>query len=393
MIIDCGLQEGWPTPNLPKLSNNETSINLTTDDESFVINLFYIGLGLGGLAPILMMDTIGRKLSLLIAGIPKIMSWILIGIATNNYHIYIGRLLAGISCGISYSILPMYIGEISMEKTRGKLGTLFALSINFGVLLMLTIGLFISRFTMSMFALVTPLIFIMTFVWLPESPVYLIRKNNNDNAIKAIKWSYGKDNIDDEMDEIKKIVTCENETMNNGLFLSLKNSIRTNSTKRSFFIMFILCALLGLTGGASIFSYQVKIFDRAGLDIGTNFSIILTGFSIVIGGTACVTIVKYAGKRKILLIATPIAGLAMLLLSIFFTLLENNINVGYFNWLPTFCIVIFAIIYGIAFNSVPYAYLGEIFTFEVKVIAGIFSSIYYSISNVATVKMFQVFFN
>ena len=84
----------------------------------------YVGVGLGSIVPFLLMDRIGRKGTLLFATIPKIASWILIGLAATIGQLYIGRLMAGVGCGITYSVMPMYLGEVSSKKTRGPLGSI-----------------------------------------------------------------------------------------------------------------------------------------------------------------------------------------------------------------------------------------------------------------------------
>lgn len=32
--------------------------------------------------------------------------------------------MAGVGCGITYSVMPMYLGEVSSKKTRGPLGSI-----------------------------------------------------------------------------------------------------------------------------------------------------------------------------------------------------------------------------------------------------------------------------
>lgn len=102
-------------------------MKVSNDQIVWVVNLMYVGVGLGSIVPFLLMDRIGRKGTLLFATIPKIASWILIGLAATIEQLYIGRLMAGVGCGITYSVMPMYLGEVSSKKTRGPLG-----SIDFG---------------------------------------------------------------------------------------------------------------------------------------------------------------------------------------------------------------------------------------------------------------------
>lgn len=99
---------------------------MTSDEIVWIINLMYVGVGIGSLVPFILMDNIGRKGTLLVTTIPKIASWIFIGFSTSVPLIYVGRILAGIGCGITYAVMPMYLGEISSKRTRGPLGTISA---------------------------------------------------------------------------------------------------------------------------------------------------------------------------------------------------------------------------------------------------------------------------
>lgn len=99
-------------------------MKVSNDQIVWVVNLMYVGVGLGSIVPFLLMDRIGRKGTLLFAAIPKIASWILIGLAATIEQLYIGRLMAGVGCGITYSVMPMYLGEVSSKKTRGPLGSI-----------------------------------------------------------------------------------------------------------------------------------------------------------------------------------------------------------------------------------------------------------------------------
>ena len=164
LIIDSGLHEGWSTPILPKFEQDDP-LRVSTDKVVWVVNLLYVGVGLGSIVPYLLMDRIGRKGTLLFATIPKISSWILIGLAATLPQLYIGRILAGIGCGITYAVMPMYLGEVSSKRSRGPLGTLMAVLLNIGMMMAYAIGLWVTRFTMSMIAVWVPIIFLLTFIY------------------------------------------------------------------------------------------------------------------------------------------------------------------------------------------------------------------------------------
>lgn len=122
MIIDCGFHEGWCTPTISKF-NGEDPLSATSDEIAWMVNLMYVGVGVGSLIPFMLMNTIGRKGTLLVTTMPKIASWLFIGLSTSAHYIFVGRVLAGIGCGVTYAVMPMYLGEISSKRTRGPLGT------------------------------------------------------------------------------------------------------------------------------------------------------------------------------------------------------------------------------------------------------------------------------
>lgn len=104
---------------------------ISNEEMVWVVNLLYVGIGLGSIVPFLLMDRIGRKGTLLIATIPKTASWILVGMAATIPQLYVGRILAGVGCGIAYAVMPMYLGEVSSKRTRGPLGTFAFCGISF----------------------------------------------------------------------------------------------------------------------------------------------------------------------------------------------------------------------------------------------------------------------
>nr|KAF7404091.1 hypothetical protein H0235_014785 [Vespula pensylvanica] len=390
LIIDSGLQEGWSTPIIPKFTSQEDPLRVNSDQIAWIVNLMYVGVGLGSTMPFFLMNRIGRKKTLLLAAVPKIISWVLIGTATDQATIFCGRILAGIGCGISYSVLPIYFGEISSKRTRGLLGTMMAVNLNVGVLLICSIGLWISRFTMAMIAVCVPILFLVTFAWLPESSVFLTRRNELSLAEKTLRWALGKDNIDEELEEIQRTLTMEDSSKKLNFLETVKETYKNKENGRAFGIVLILYSALTLTGGAPILAYQSDIFEKANFEVSTNLSIIVTGCTIVVAGIACVLLVRLTGKRTLLFVSAPTCLFSLITLAIFFTLLSAGYDVSKFNWIPSVFIMIYVLGYGLALNPMPLAYLGEIFPFEMKRAAAIFTSLYYAGTTTVVIKYYQV---
>ncbi|XP_051162550.1 facilitated trehalose transporter Tret1-like [Leptopilina boulardi] len=388
LIMDSGFHEGWSTPLLPKLKEDK-SLSIEDHETGWIINFLYLGVGLGSLLPFLLMDTIGRKGTLLAASIPKVCSWILLGLATNVTTIYIGRMLAGIGCGVTYSVAPIYLGEITSKQTRGLLSTLMAVLINIGMLIIYALGLNFSRFTSSMIAISVPIIFLLCFIWLPETAVYLTRKNRLTSAERTLQWALNRKNVDEELEEIKRIVSSESDG-NNSFLESLKDVYRKNECRRAFGIVIILLSALTLSGAAPILAYQSETFSKAGYEFSVDIIIVISGCTLVAAGCICVATVKIAGKRLLLLISAPIAAISLATVAIFFTLEIKGFDVSHIKWIPIVGVVVYVISYGLALNPIPIAYIGEIFPNDVKVPAAIFCALYYAAASVIVVEFYQI---
>lgn len=266
-----------------------------------------------------------------------------------------------------------------------------AVLLNTGMMLAYAIGLWTSRFAMSMISLSLPAAFLAIFLWLPESSVFLTRKNKLTSAERTLKWALGKEDVIEELEEIKRIVaTEEKNSERRGMARSVQELFARRENHRAFRIAIILLSALTLTGAAPLLAYQSFIFVEAGFEVSTNVSIVMTGCAIVVAGSVCVSVVRLTGKRLLLLISTPICVLSLATIAIFFGLLSAGHDVSMLRWMPTVFLVIYVLGYGLALNPIPLAYIGEIFHVDVKPPAAIFSSLYYAVTTILVVKFYQV---
>lgn len=391
LIVDSGFHEGWSTPMLPKLDGEDPYVKVNPEEGAWIVNLMYVGVAVGSIAPLFLMDKIGRKWTMIVAAFPKLISWALLALGQSVEALYLGRFLAGIGCGISYSVTPMYIGEITSKRTRGPLSAMMAVLINIGMLSIYAIGLWCTRPTTAYIAVTVLVVFLLTFIWLPESSVYLTKKNRLASAERTLKWSLAKDNVDEELEEIKRIVAVEEcSKATHSFWGSMSDMLFSRHSRRAFGIGLILLSALTFTGAAPILAYQSFIFEEAGVDVPVNICIVVTGLSIVLSGAVCVAIVRCTGKRTLLLISAPLCVISLTVLATFFTLLSYNVDMGAYKWIPTVFSVTYVVSYGLALNPIPLAYIGEIFPFEAKVPAAIFSSLYYALATTTAVKIYQV---
>uniref|UniRef100_A0A8D0BSY9 Major facilitator superfamily (MFS) profile domain-containing protein n=1 Tax=Salvator merianae TaxID=96440 RepID=A0A8D0BSY9_SALMN len=102
------------------------------------VSFFLFGGILGSLLVGPFVDNCGRKGTLLINSVFALISAVLMG-CSKALHCYeliiISRLLIGISAGISFCAVPMYLTEIAPENLRGSIGIVAHLFIIFGTLM------------------------------------------------------------------------------------------------------------------------------------------------------------------------------------------------------------------------------------------------------------------
>jgi MFS family permease len=134
------------------------------------------------------MNKFGRKNTMLGLVVPLIIGWSLLAWAQNFTMLLCGRFVLGLGGGAFYITSPQYSSEIAQKEIRGILGSFLQLLISFGVLFVYIIGSLTSVYWTNIICGICPLIFAVIFFFMPESPVYLIMKNREQEAKNALKW-------------------------------------------------------------------------------------------------------------------------------------------------------------------------------------------------------------
>lgn len=146
--------------------------------------------------------------------------WLSIIVGTTIEHLFIGRILAGLSAGGVFVLIPLYVAEISEDKIRGSLGSFFIFSINFGTLLTFIAGNYLDYKTVAYTMIALPILFLVVFMFLPETPQFLIKCGREKDAEKSLRFLRGckssseaPENVKNELQELFKKIS-ENSNQN-----------------------------------------------------------------------------------------------------------------------------------------------------------------------------------
>lgn len=188
----AGVITGWSSPVLAQLQSEDTPIPTTSDEGSWIATAMPLASMLSNSLAALSIHYIGRKWTIALTVPPFILSWIIIALASTTTELIIARAISGIGMAFTYTSIPVYLGEISPDNIRGATVLCMTAMSNVGILRIYWIGNFPELWRSSL-ASAIPVLLVLVFIWwLPESPYYLISKNQRDQAEKELKIKENK---------------------------------------------------------------------------------------------------------------------------------------------------------------------------------------------------------
>nr|XP_033333580.1 facilitated trehalose transporter Tret1-like isoform X2 [Megalopta genalis] len=405
-MVAVGTVYGWTTTSLSRLTSDDADVpmKLTDDECSWLVSLTVIGSMIGPFAGAYLADRFGRKRCLMFSSVFFIVGWIIVLFAKTVVALYIARVLLGVGVGISYTANPMYISEVSDVNIRGALGTLTAVNVFTGSLLTCSIGPWVSYRVLAAVLLLIPILFVACFAWFPETPHFLVTKGCRTEASRSLAFFKGIRDVNEANRELYLIVRVPSETHKSRTSVSSTQSIqaikhtwitrlkimRLPNNMKALYIILGLVAAQQLSGNFSTMQYLQVLFDKAAVGIDSNVATILVlAVGLVSGGFATAT-VEGAGRRPLLMISclgsfVTLGGLA------FYLMLEaRGADVSSVNFLSVVDVIAFQIAYQIGLGTLTNALVGELFSSDVKGVAGAIVTVFDGILGFTVSKLYQV---
>ncbi|KAI8879159.1 general substrate transporter [Backusella circina FSU 941] len=336
--------------------------------QGLVVAIFELGAFFTSSPTSWFMDHIGRRLTILIGAAIFIVGGAIQTGSISIPMILVGRLIAGFGIGFLSTVLPVYTSELSQTHNRGRV-TVLGMSIN---MLGYTASEFIDygfSFVQSEWSFRGPLLLQCIFAlilaigtfFLPESPRYLVSKQENERAIKILSDMQGKEkddpNVVDEFQSIKETLELEAK-----LGQPTWKEMFTIYRKRS--LIAIAVQALGQMSGINIVTYYAPKMYEAVLGPGRQ-TILFAGFTALvyfIGALIAAVLVDRVGRRPLFMSGSVFMTVWLVLMAVF-----NKISLGLTS---AILVIIFTMIYvgtfGITWACVDWLYPAEIFPFRTR---------------------------
>ncbi|XP_068902293.1 facilitated trehalose transporter Tret1-like [Tenebrio molitor] len=360
----------WTSPVLAKLYSNDSAVNpfdqpITEDEDSWIGSLINIGAMIGPFPYGFLADKYGRKIGLLAVSVPYIVSYLTLAFSKTVYLYYFARLLGGIAIGGGYTLLPMYVAEIAADSNRGMLSASLNVFWTLGNLIPYAIGPYTSIVCFNaILACIPGVFFVLFFTIAPESPYYLVEKNDIIGAEKSLMKlrSRNKKVVENDIASIDLELKL-NETK--GSFLDL---FRSRVYMKGLVISLVLVMAQQLSGINAVLFYTEEIFSASGAqETSPEMSSIITGLVVFLSSFATPFLSDRLGRRLLMLISLMGVFLSLMALSVFFYLRSStDVDVTGISWLPLLSLIMFFVMYNFGIGPLPWTVSSELFPVSVK---------------------------
>ncbi|XP_029909116.1 proton myo-inositol cotransporter-like isoform X2 [Myripristis murdjan] len=270
---------------------------------------------------------LGRRVCILVASFIFTVGGILLSVAPDKLALLLGRIIIGLGIGIASMTVPVYIAEVSPSHMRGQLVTINNLFITGGQFVASVVDGAFSyvqhngwRYMLGLSVIPSVLQFV-GFLFLPESPRWLLQKGKSQEARRVLTQIRGGLNVDDEYDTIRTSIEEEEKEAGKGGVI-ICQILSHPPTRRALIVGCGLQMFQQLSGVNTVMYYSATILQMAGVrddkqaiwlastSAGVNFLFTLVG----------VWLVDRVGRRKLTLGSMLGTVLSLVLLAVGFLL-------------------------------------------------------------------------
>ncbi|KAF5308003.1 hypothetical protein FQR65_LT06571 [Abscondita terminalis] len=347
--LSDGMHYAWTSPALPVLMSPSSPVQIEESEIALLENMYMFGAVFGFPISVYFLDKIGR-------------------LARNVNVLLTARFIAGLSANVNFCALPVYIAEISEKHIRGRLGTLIQV---------------MTLIASSTIGGIIVILQLLTFSFMPESPYYLLIKNDHDGARKSLQKFRGSQNIEDELNEISATIR-EQYAEPTRLFDLLK--IRCN--RKVIIIMVILSIAENFSGITVLFMNIHLIFEDIPSSLSTNILAILFSVLMCVGCIVAVFVVDKTGRISLLFSSGIFTGISLIILSSYLVL-KQSIDVSSYGWVPVVTMLVYAITYKYGVGLIPLVLASELFSTNIKAAGVALSCFTFIVSGIGSISIYH----
>ncbi|EDW29084.1 GL18608 [Drosophila persimilis] len=363
-----GLGVGWMSPVMRDLQTAQSPLDFAVlvQEISWIGSLVGIGSVMGNLLAGTLQDRIGRKMVMFGIAIPYSIFWCLIYFVQSVEYLYVGRLMAGMTGGACYVVLPTFISEIADTHIRGRLGSMILLSVNTGVLTGYIISTTVSYFTAPPFIIALPVCYFICNFLFPETPHHLIRKGKFAAAEKSFRF-YKNIKSEDikavrEFEELKSALT--KAQAESDMSFNYRDFI-TRPAFKAYASALTLLICNQFSGSFCITTYLSDIFAASHTTLDVGMCTIVIGVLQIVGNYVTTLLCDKYGRRILMLISTSGAAVCLATFGCF-TFFASRNDLSLVGWLPLVILSFYVFLCNIGMVGCLFVVLVELFPAKIR---------------------------
>ena len=205
-----GYDQGVISGALPFISKD---FHLSDFLEEVVTSWVTLGALVGALIAGAVADRVGRRKTLISAGLLFFVGALVQSLAPDTAILVIGRFIIGGGVGIASVAAPLYAAEMAPASVRGRFVSSYQLAITIGILLAEIVDAVLSESgdwrIMLGLAVIPGAALAILMLPMPDTPRWLLKMGRRDDAREASTKVQGADGVEGRLDEIASDVATE----------------------------------------------------------------------------------------------------------------------------------------------------------------------------------------
>lgn len=361
VALSSGIFITWPSPSIPILLSKEYSVTISMEEANVLIILPSIAIVLSSPVAGKLIDSIGRKKTLMLIAAMQFITWLLIAFGNSKATFFLARILNGIEDSCAFAALPSYISEVATPKIRGTWGNTIAFLVYFGNFIMNVVGTYCSIPVTSMIFAVIPLVFLVVFAFFPESPYYLLITGRDNEARTALSLLRSGD-IDGELMQLKADI--DRQLSESGGY---KDLFTIPSNRRAVLVGAFVRGAQQFSGITVFLMYAQLIFQESAGEVSASMCAIIFSAFMVFTNLISSCLIDIIGRRLSMFISSLGCAVFLAIQAVYYYLKSySDIDVENLRLVPLICMVVFIIFYSLGLGVVPTLMLGELFSSRIK---------------------------
>jgi SP family sugar porter-like MFS transporter len=320
-------------------------------------------------------DKFGRKPLLIGSGLLFVVTSIGTGLSPTFLSFIVNRLLGGVAIGMASNLSPLYIAEVAPASMRGRLVSIYQLTIALGVMAAQVVNWLIAqptapgttidrilfdswnvqagwRWMFGVTALPAVVFFIGMF-FVPESPRWLAKKGRSEKSLRVLTKIGGPTYARRSVKEIDDTLVNEIDKVD------LRELLAPRMLK-ILLLGIVLAVFQQWCGINVIYQYGARIFAGAGYAVsGILFSIVITGVVGVLMTFVAIGTVDRWGRRVLML--SGAFGLTLIYLATGWAYHENMKGL-----IPVILVIAAIACYCYSLAPITWVILSEIFPNRIR---------------------------